>query len=121
MTLNSNEPQNEPMLARIVKEILPFEADEEFPPSDGPSFWVHCEIAFQSALALGVLKPDLARRLLAEIVGETAEQEQPWLGLVQRGEGGQPPSLSDVDTMNRRQMEGATEELAEFVQNELGL
>lgn len=122
MTQNPEDPQNESLLARIVKTILPFEEEEDLGlPTDEATFWSDCKLVFQSGLAFGVLKPDLARRLLEEIISESAEQEWPWLRAVQFREGGQLPALSDADNINRKDMEDAAQQLAEFVRGKLGL
>jgi hypothetical protein len=118
MATNPNEPRNESFGERIVKYLLPVE-EVPVPPQDEALYWAACEFAFKHGLALGVLKPDLAWRLLAEVISETAEQEHPLFGLVQMGEGGDPPSLSDMDALTHSDLEQAVQDLAEFVQREL--
>jgi hypothetical protein len=118
MTSQFHAPEQDTLLGRITKFVLPLDG-EESPPPDAPSYWADCELAFRDGLALGVLKPDLARRLLAEIISEDSEREHVLMRLVAIAEGQQPLTLSEMDGVTDADVEQAVEDLTRFVEGEL--
>lgn len=118
MTLSRDN--QEELLARIVKFLLPVDGDEVVPPDRESDYWADCELAFQNGLALGVLMPGVARQVMAELISEGAEREHVLFRLVDIAEGRQPLKLSDMDGLTETDLDQGVVDLVEFIREELG-
>lgn len=104
------------LLTKIVRFVLPVDTQDDLPEE---ADWADCELAFEEGLALGVLKPELARRVMEEIQNEQSERERSVFGLMDLVKRRKPVTLSEMDEYVGMDMAGAVEDLAKFIDEEL--